>query len=274
MIARILTIAGSDSSGGAGIEADLKTITALGGYGCTCITGLTAQNTLGVQSVYPVPATFVALSMRTVLSDIGVDAIKLGMLTNAEIIEAVATNLPPQIPMVLDPVMVSTSGASLLPDTAITALVTALLPKATLVTPNLPETTKLTGLPVDTHGQRLEAGRRLLAMGAQAALIKGGHGHEADLTDLLVTPEQVVAITLPRLKSLNTHGTGCTLSSAIATGLAQSLSLEGAVRRARAYLQEAIKTAPGLGAGHGPVNHLADFAWPLTDHAARQNLQQ
>ena len=259
MIARVLTIAGSDSGGGAGIEADLKTITALGGYGCTCITGLTAQNTLGVQSVYPVPAAFVALCMRTVLSDIGVDAIKLGMLTNAEIIEAVAANLPAQIPVVLDPVMVSTSGAALLPDTAINALVTELLPKATLVTPNLPEAAKLTGLPVDTHDQQLAAGRRLLAMGAKAALIKGGHGHAPDLTDFLIMPEGVVAITLPRLKSRNTHGTGCTLSAAIATGLAQSMNLEDAVRRARAYLQEAIATAPGLGAGHGPVNHLARF---------------
>lgn len=260
MIARVLTIAGSDSGGGAGIEADLKTITALGAYGCTCITGLTAQNTLGVQDVYPVPATFVALCMQTVLSDIGADAIKIGMLTNAEIIRAVAENLPTDVPIILDPVMISTSGASLLPDIAISTLIDQLLPKATLITPNLPETAKLTGMPVDTSAQRLAAGERLLAMGAKAALIKGGHGQEAELTDLLITPHAVVSITLPRLESRNTHGTGCTMSSAIATGLAQDLPLETAVRRARAYLQEAIATAPGLGSGHGPVNHLARIA--------------
>ena len=256
MIARVLTVAGSDSGGGAGIEADLKTIAALGAYGCTSITGLTAQNTLGVQDVYPVAAEFVALCMRTVISDIGVDAIKLGMLTNAEIIHAVADTLPNGIPVVLDPVMVSTSGASLLPDKAVSALVERLLPQAALVTPNLPEAARLTDLPVETQAQRLAAGERLLAMGAKAALIKGGHGHEAELTDLLITKQGVVAITLPRLESRNTHGTGCTMSSAIATGLAQGMSLEAAVRRARAYLQAAIATAPGIGAGHGPVNHL------------------
>lgn len=257
MIARVLTVAGSDSSGGAGIEADLKTITALGAYGCTCITGLTAQNTLGVQAVHPVPAAFVGLCLRAVISDIGVDAIKIGMLTNAEIINEVAENLPTHVRLVLDPVMVSTSGAALLPDTAIDILAAKLLPKATLLTPNLPETARLTGMPVETPVQRLAAGQRLLAMGAHAVLIKGGHGPEAELTDLLITPEQVMAITLPRIESRHTHGTGCTLSASIATGLAQGLDLEASVRRARVYLQEAIATAPAFGAGHGPVNHLA-----------------
>ena len=256
MVARVLTIAGSDSGGGAGIEADIKTISALGGYGCTTITGLTAQNTLGVKAVHPVPADFVVLSMRAVLEDIGVDAIKLGMLTSEPIIRAVAANLPAGVPLVLDPVMVSTSGAALLPDDAIAALISELIPKATLITPNLPEAAKITGLPVESEAQRIEAGHRLLNMGAKAALIKGGHGTGADLTDLLVTPGGVVAITLPRIESRNTHGTGCTMSSAIATGLAQGLELEAAVRRARDYLQAAIATAPGIGAGHGPVNHL------------------
>lgn len=257
MIARILTIAGSDSGGGAGIEADLKTITALGGYGCTAITALTAQNTLGVADVHPIPAEFVALTMRTVISDIGVDAIKLGMLTNEEIIRAVAANLPADVPVVLDPVMVSTSGAVLLPDGAIAALISELIPKSTLITPNLPEAAKITGLPVATEAQRITAGMKLLEMGAKAALVKGGHGEEAELTDLLVTETGATAITLPRLITRNTHGTGCTMSSAIATSLGQGLELEAAVRRARAYLQEAIATAPGIGAGHGPVNHLA-----------------
>ena len=259
MIARVLTIAGSDSGGGAGIEADIKTISALGGYGCTTITGLTAQNTLGVQGVHPVPVNFVVLSMRAVMEDIGVDAIKLGMLTSEPIIRAVAANLPKGVPVVLDPVMVSTSGAVLLPDGAIAALISELIPKATLITPNLPEAAKITGMPVETEAQRIEAGRRLLEMGAKAALIKGGHGSEAELTDLLVTPAGVIAITLPRIESRNTHGTGCTMSSAIATGLAQGLGLETAVRRARDYLQAAIATAPGIGAGHGPVNHLVAF---------------
>lgn len=257
MIARVLTIAGSDSGGGAGIEADLKTITALGAYGCTAITALTAQNTLGVQGVHPIPADFVALCIRTVLADIGVDAIKLGMLTNEAIIRAVAANLPAGVPMVLDPVMVSTSGAVLLPDAAISALIEELIPKAALITPNLPETAKITGLAVESEAQRIEAGHRLLAMGAKAALVKGGHGAGPELTDLLVTPEAIIAITLPRIESRNTHGTGCTMSSAIATLLAQGLGLEEAVRRARAYLQAAIASAPGIGAGHGPVNHLA-----------------
>ncbi|MBU6448857.1 MAG: bifunctional hydroxymethylpyrimidine kinase/phosphomethylpyrimidine kinase [Rhodospirillales bacterium] len=259
MIARVLTIAGSDSGGGAGIEADIKTISALGGYGCTTITGLTAQNTLGVKAVHPVPADFVVLSMRAVLEDIGVDAIKLGMLTSEPIIRAVAANLPAGVPLVLDPVMVSTSGAALLPDGAITALISELIPKATLITPNLPEAAKITGLPVETQAQRIVAGKALLEMGAKAALVKGGHGAEAELTDLLITRQNVVAITLPRIESRNTHGTGCTMSSAIATGLAQGMGLEAAVRRARDYLQAAIATAPGIGAGHGPVNHLVAY---------------
>lgn len=259
MIPRILTIAGSDSGGGAGIEADLKTITVLGGYGCTCITGLTAQNTLGVQDVHPIPAAFVALCMRAIISDIGVDAIKLGMLTSAQIVSVVAEHLPLEIPVVLDPVMLSTSGAPLLPDTAISVLIEKLLPKAALITPNLPETAKLTGLPVETKAQCLAAGEKLLAMGAKAVLIKGGHSAEPMLTDLLITPLSHASITMPRLETRHTHGTGCTLSAAIATFLAQNIPLETAIRQARAYLQKAIATAPNFGAGHGPVNHLVHF---------------
>jgi hydroxymethylpyrimidine/phosphomethylpyrimidine kinase len=254
---RILTIAGSDSGGGAGIEADIKTITALGGYACTAITALTAQNTLGVAGVHPIPAEFVQLCIETVLADIGVDAVKLGMLTNEAIIRAVAAALPANVPIVLDPVMVATSGAVLLPDAAIAALLTELLPRATLVTPNLPEAAKLTGLPVASAAERIAAGRALLALGAGAALIKGGHGADEMVTDYLVTPAGVDRITLPRLHSRDTHGTGCTLASAIATLLAQGLTLRDAATRARHYLQEAIRTAPGFGAGHGPVNHLA-----------------
>ncbi|MDR3505905.1 MAG: bifunctional hydroxymethylpyrimidine kinase/phosphomethylpyrimidine kinase [Acidocella sp.] len=257
---RVLTIAGSDSGGGAGIEADIKTISALGAYACTAITALTAQNTLGVADVHPIPAPFVKLCIETVLADIGVDAIKLGMLTNEAIIRAVASVLPANIPVVLDPVMVATSGAVLLPDAAIDALKTELLPRATLVTPNLPEAAKLTGLNVETEAERIAAGRALLALGAKAALVKGGHGGGEMLTDYLVTADAVEAISLPRLHSRNTHGTGCTMASAIATGLAQGMTPLDATRRARYYLQEAIRTAPGFGAGHGPVNHLAKLA--------------
>ena len=253
---RILTIAGSDSGGGAGIEADLKTISALGGYGCTAITAVTAQNTLGVAAVHALPAEFVALAIKMVLDDIGADAVKLGMLANETIIRAVAGALPANIPLVLDPVMVATSGAVLLEEGAIDAMRQLLIPRATLVTPNLPEAQKLTGLPVGTEAERIAAGRALLAMGAQAALIKGGHGGEDILTDYLITAETMEAISLPRIETRNTHGTGCTMASAIATGLAQGMSLLESVRRARRYLQEAIRTAPGFGAGHGPVNHL------------------
>jgi hydroxymethylpyrimidine/phosphomethylpyrimidine kinase len=255
-VKRVLTIAGSDSGGGAGIEADLKTISALGAYGCTAITAVTAQNTLGVAAVHALPAAFVAQAIRMVLDDIGADAIKLGMLANEAIIRAVAAALPANIPVVLDPVMVATSGAVLLEDGAIDAMRQLLVPRATLVTPNLPEAQKLTGLPVGTAAERIAAGRALLAMGAQAALIKGGHGAEDMLTDYLITAGSMDAISLPRLETRNTHGTGCTMASAIATGLAQGMDLPAAVRRARHYLQEAIRTAPGFGAGHGPVNHL------------------
>jgi hydroxymethylpyrimidine/phosphomethylpyrimidine kinase len=255
MIARILTIAGSDSSGGAGIEADIKTISALGGYACTAITAVTAQNTTGVFAIHPLPADFVRLSIQTVLADIGADAIKIGMLGNAEIIRAVAGILPPAIPCVLDPVMVATSGANLLPPDAIETLIQALIPLAVLVTPNLPEAAALTGVSIRDPEDFVAAGRALIALGAKAALIKGGHAEGNMLTDVLVYEGGVEIISLPRIQSRNTHGTGCTLASAIATGLGQRLSLGEAVNRARYYLQNAIIQAPGFGSGHGPVWH-------------------
>ncbi|HQT64897.1 MAG: bifunctional hydroxymethylpyrimidine kinase/phosphomethylpyrimidine kinase [Acidocella sp. 20-57-95] len=255
MIARILTIAGSDSGGGAGIEADIKTISALGGYACTTITALTAQNTLGVFGVQTMPAEFVKLSIATVLRDIGVDAVKLGMLANAGIIAAVAESLPRGVPVVLDPVMVATSGAVLLPDDAIAAVQKLLMPLATIVTPNLPEAAKLTGLSLHGRDDYVAAGRALLAMGAQAALIKGGHADGDMLVDTLIYEGGIERFSHKRIHTKNTHGTGCTLASAIATGLGQRLSLLEAVGRARDYLQKAIAHAPGFGAGHGPVWH-------------------
>jgi hydroxymethylpyrimidine/phosphomethylpyrimidine kinase len=253
---RVLTIAGSDSGGGAGIEADIKTISALGAYACTTITAVTAQNTLGVAGVHTLPAEFVRLSIETVLADIGADAVKLGMLANAGIIRAVSEALPLGLPIVLDPVMVATSGAVLLPDDAIDALKERLLPRAVLVTPNLPELAKLTGQSIEAVPARLEAARALLALGAQAVLVKGGHDHQPFLVDYLVTPDSVEEIGFDRIETSNTHGTGCTMASAIATGLAQGLGLLAATRRARLYLQQAIISAPGFGQGHGPLNHL------------------
>jgi hydroxymethylpyrimidine/phosphomethylpyrimidine kinase len=255
--ARVLTIAGSDSGGGAGIEADIKTISALGGYACTAITALTAQNTLGVFGIHTLPADFVALTIRTVLADIGADAIKIGMLANAEIAAAVAKTLP-ALPIVLDPVMISTSGAALLAPAAIEAMRRSLLPRATLVTPNLPETAALTGIRVTAPAEFATAGRALLALGAGAALIKGGHAEGDMLTDILVHAGGIEAITYPRIATRNTHGTGCTLAAAIATGLAQQMPLLDAVHRARHYLQNTIVNAPNFGAGNGPLWHGAD----------------
>jgi hydroxymethylpyrimidine/phosphomethylpyrimidine kinase len=255
MIARILTIAGSDSGGGAGIEADIKTISALGGYACTTITAVTAQNTLGVAGIQVMPADFVTLSIRTVLDDIGVDAIKLGMLADAAIIRAVAAIIPPDKSLVVDPVMVATSGAVLLRDDAISALRDQLIPRATIITPNLPEAAKITGLTLNGTKDYIAAGQSLRAMGAKTALIKGGHGEGDTLTDFLIHDGGVEWISLPRIDTTNTHGTGCTLAAAIATGLGQGLTLFDSVSRARHYLQAAIAGAPGFGAGRGPVWH-------------------
>jgi hydroxymethylpyrimidine/phosphomethylpyrimidine kinase len=255
MIARVLTIAGSDSGGGAGIEADIKSIFALGGYGCTAITALTAQNTSGVFGIHVLPAEFVALTIRTVLADIGADAIKIGMLASAEIVHAVAETLPEGLPIVLDPVMIATSGASLLAPEAMRAMRDVLLPRATLLTPNLPETAALTGIWPETEQQIEAAGQALLRLGAGAALIKGGHAEGDMLTDYLITAAGTETITLPRIATRNTHGTGCTLAAAIATGLAQHMNLTDAVQRARHYLQNAIINAPNLGSGHGPLWH-------------------
>lgn len=252
---RVLIVAGSDPSGGAGIQADIKTVTALGGYAMTAITALTAQNTEGVFGVHEVPPAFIAQQMRLVLSDIGADCIKIGMLHSAEVIATVAGVLAadaPDVPIVLDPVMVAKGGHALLALEAVASLKAHLVGRARLITPNLPEAVALAGDGGD--GRSLAA--RVLALGPQAVLLKGGHGAGDDVTDILLEagaePEIFVS---SRLKTRNTHGTGCTLASAIATGLAQGLALRAAVVRARAYVLEAIRTAPGYGKGHGPLNH-------------------
>ncbi len=255
---RVLVIAGSDSGGGAGIQADIKAISAMGAYAATALTALTAQNTLGVQGVMAVAPAFVALQVRSVLDDLGADAIKTGMLADQAIIEAVAEALrTTDVPLVLDPVMVAKGGQSLLAPGAVAALVELLLPRASVLTPNLPEAEALTGAVVADVAGMHRAAERLLRMGAAAVLLKGGHLQGKVLTDLLATPHGTTAFEQPRVATRHTHGTGCTLASALAAGLAQGMDLPDAVARARCYVRVAIETAPGLGAGHGPLNHLA-----------------
>jgi hydroxymethylpyrimidine/phosphomethylpyrimidine kinase len=258
MIPRILVIAGSDSSAGAGIQADLKTAQAFGCYAQTAITAVTAQNTRGVSAVHLVPADVIAAQIEASLSDIGADAIKIGMLGSAKVVRAVAGVLGKRtrrIPIVLDPVMVSTSGRSLLAANAVAALIKELLPLATVVTPNIPETKALAQLGSSRRNDAEAAARKLIAMGAGAALIKGGHATASTIDDVLVWKGGVEVYAFPRIRTRHTHGTGCTLSTAIACGLAQGLSLPLATGRAREYVQRAIETAPGLGKGHGPLKH-------------------
>ncbi len=262
-----VTIAGSDSGGGAGIQADLKTFSALGVYGASVVTALTAQNTRGVQAIHDVPAEFVARQIESVFTDLAVKAVKIGMLSRPDIIAAVADGLERHaqgIPVVLDPVMVATSGDRLIAADAVAVLRERLLPRATLITPNLPEAAVLLGEegPVD-EGRALDQARRLLALGARAVLVKGGHGTGPESVDHLVTGEgEERRLAAPRVATRNTHGTGCTLSAAIAAGLARGLSLGEAVTAAKDYLTAAIGAADRLsiGHGHGPVHHF-HAAW-------------
>lgn len=257
MKGRVLIVAGSDSGGGAGIQADIKTVAALGGYAATAITALTAQNTLGVFGVLPIPAAFVVQQIQVVLDDLGADAIKTGMLHDAGVIDAVATALDAAvrtIPLVVDPVMIAKGGAALLDATALDSL-RRLLPRAALLTPNIPEAEALLDRGIVGVDAMVTAAKDLLATGARAVLLKGGHGEGAIVTDILVSGDSVDHFAAARIDSRHTHGTGCTLASAIATGLAQGMPLKPAVARARAYVLEAIRTAPGFGAGHGPLNH-------------------
>jgi len=256
--ARVLIVAGSDSGGGAGIQADIKAVTCLGGYAATAITALTAQNTEGVFGVVDVPAAFVAQQMALVLDDIGADAVKTGMVNKGDVIAEIAAMLAakaPDVPLVVDPVMVAKGGHKLLDDKALGALRSQLLPRAALVTPNIPEAELLTGFSIEDPQAMLQAGRDLLALGPRAVLVKGGHLAGDELVDVLVTPTEVHSFPGRRIHTPHTHGTGCTLASAIAEGLGRGLPLATAIERARAYVRQAIATAPGLGKGHGPLNH-------------------
>ncbi len=255
---RVLIAAGSDSGGGAGIQADIKTVTALGAYAATAVTALTAQNTEGVAAIHAVPPDFIGEQMRMVLEDIGADSLKTGMLHNAAVIDAVADAIEayaPGIPLVVDPVMVAKSGARLLDAGATGTLMRRLPTLATVITPNVPEAEVLCSKAIGSIDEMMQAAELLRTIGARAVLLKGGHMPGDSITDLLADEDGIEVFESPRIETIHTHGTGCSLASAIAAGLAQGLGLRDAVVRARAYLHEAIRTAPGFGKGHGPINH-------------------
>jgi hydroxymethylpyrimidine/phosphomethylpyrimidine kinase len=265
MRGRVLVIAGSDSGGGAGIQADIKAVTMQGAYAATAITALTAQNTKGVFGVFPVPPEFVVRQMEVVLDDIGADAIKTGMVGTRAVIAAIAATLDERardVPLVVDPVMAAKGGARLIDPDAIEALKETLVARAAVVTPNLPEAEILCGRPIESLGDMQEAARALLSLGPRAVLLKGGHLPGKTIYDVLARPGRLRVWESARIETRHTHGTGCTLASAIAALLAQGEELERAVERARTYLAGAIASAPGFGAGHGPLDH----AHPLYAH--------
>jgi len=258
MNGRVLVVAGSDSGGGAGIQADIKTVTALGGFAATAVTALTAQNTLGIFGIMPVEASFVRQQIDVVLADIGADCIKTGVLVSAEVIETLVEALDasaPHVPLVVDPVMVSSSGERLLDREAVDTLKRRLLPRTTVVTPNVPEAEALTGMTVRDIDDMRRAADMLLTLGVKAAVVKGGHLDGNTVCDVIATEAGGYTLSSPRIETRHTHGTGCTLASAIATGLAQGMSLRPAIERARRYLVAALASAPGYGQGHGPLDH-------------------
>lgn len=256
---RVLVVAGSDSSGCTGIQADIKTILALGGYAMTAVTAVTARDTHGVVDIHPIPPAFVQRQMRLALQDIGADVIHLGMLHNADLINAVSDvieELAPETPIVLDPVAVTKTGRSLLDKEGMRHLKIRLLPRTTIITPNLREGELLAGMDIHTDDERHHAAQMMLTLGARAVLLKGGHDDQDPVVDLLATDQGgITEYSAPRLESRHMAGIGSTLSAAIACGMAQGLSLHKSVERGRAYVQAAIKDAPGYGHGTGPVNH-------------------
>ncbi len=255
---RVLVVAGSDSGGGAGIQADLKTVMALGGYATTAVTAVTAQDTHGIVAIHPLPPAFVAQQMQVVLDDLGADAVKTGMLGDAATVAAVAGVLaarPERLKLVVDPVLVATGGQRLLSVEALAVLRQRLLPLAALLTPNLAEAEALTGVAIADEAGMWRAAQHLLTLGVPAVLLKGGHLPGAQAIDLLATGAGILRLSSPRRATRHTHGTGCTLASAVAAGLAQGMALADAVRRAHAYVQAALAAAPGLGGGNGPLGH-------------------
>jgi len=262
---RVLTIAGSDSGGGAGIQADLKTFSALGCYGMSVITALTAQNTKGVTGIHPVPPSFAEKQMEAVFSDIGTDAVKIGMLYSAELIQAVAHQLKKYNvqKIVLDPVMVAQSGDKLLQEEAIDAIRQHLIPLCTIITPNLPEASVLLEKEIHTTDDMKNAAKSLSRYGCESVLVKGGHLEGIDSPDILylAKSDRYVVLNKERIQTRNTHGTGCTLSSAIAAFLAKSSDIEESVRQAKDFIHQAIAAGAGyqIGHGHGPVHHFFKF---------------
>lgn len=258
MNGRVLLIGGSDPDGGAGIQADIKTVTALSGYAATAITALTVQDTRAVYEIMAVPAGFVLRQLRAVLDDIGADCLKTGMLVSAHVVDALCDELSeryPDIPLVVDPVMAAKGGQRLLDADGCAVLKHRLIPRAAVLTPNVPEAEHLTGLRITTLAEVKTAAKSLLALGAGAVLIKGGHLAGKHVSDVLLTEREEHVFTNRRIPTRHTHGTGCTLASAIAAGIAQGLPLVSAVRRAKAYVLYALRHAPGLGHGQGPLGH-------------------
>ena len=257
MKGRVLIIAGSDSSGGAGVQADIKTVTALGGYASSAITALTAQSTLAVTDIFPAPPAFIRAQINAVLTDIGADVIKIGMIGSVENARAIKEELSAwaNIPVVLDPVLAATSGDALAGAGVAEFISGDLVNICRLITPNRGEAETLTGLEISDQDAMIKAGRALVKAGAGAALIKGGHFEDSVVHDVLVTQDAVRRFDFPRLASKATHGTGCTLASAIAVSLAQGMELEASVERAIKFVRRAIETAPGFGKGAGPLNH-------------------
>jgi hydroxymethylpyrimidine/phosphomethylpyrimidine kinase len=259
-VKRLLVIAGSDSSGGAGIQADIKTAQAFGVYAQTAITAVTVQNTLGVTGAHIVPPDIVKAQIIACLSDIGADAIKTGMLGSAEMVEMVTRTLAehaPGIPLVVDPVMVAKGGSKLLDEAAVAVMKKQLLPLASVITPNLPEAEVLTGIYPQSEHRIRNAAMVFKMLGVENVLFKGGHGEGQVVRDVLWSGGEFLPFEAPRQDTVHTHGTGCTLATAIACGLAKGQSLSDAVGRAHSFVQNAIRTAPGLGGGHGPLNHEA-----------------
>ena len=255
-VPKAMTIAGSDSGGGAGIQADLKTFAALGVYGTVTLTAITAQNTVGVSGVHEIPTDMIVAQMDAVMGDIGADAVKTGMLSSQEIVEVVAAQVAKHgiRSLVVDPVMVAKSGDALLRDDAVNAVCTKLVPLAAVVTPNIPEAEALTGMTIESDDDVREAARRIVSMGARTVVVKGGH-REGPAADVLYDGTEFQVFTAPRIDTVNTHGTGCTFASAVAAGLAQGKSVEEAVGQAKEYVTEAIRASFPIGQGHGPLNH-------------------
>lgn len=269
---RVLIIAGSDSGGGAGIQADIKTVTALCGYAMTVVTAITAQNTQEVRSIAMMSPEIISAQCQAVLDDIGADIIKIGMLGDAPTVEVVATLLQehaPEIPVVLDPVMQAKAGSELLDDPAAAALKEQLIPRATLVTPNIPEAEQLTGLTIETPDDMEQAARQLVADGAKSAIVKGGHLDDKRIYNVLCHGDDVHVSEAKRLDSRNTHGTGCTFASAMATLITHGYRYRDALATAQLYIEGAMTYAPGYGAGNGPMEHGWNITPPVLADAAR-----